>query len=209
MNGIHEVTGSIPVWSTNLRSRMKAKVPTVARTVQVGPPHQSEDNVPSITRFVSILFAALVLSLAFGRTASAQIPNPFGTPVNLDAAKKAAAAAIAEARKNNWTMAVAVVDTGGDLVHFEKMDGTQTGSVTVAIEKARSAALFKRPTKAFQDVVAAGGEGLRLLALSGAVPIEGGVPIVLDGKFIGAIGVSGGTSAQDGVAAAAGVATMK
>jgi glc operon protein GlcG len=98
---------------------------------------------------------------------------------------------------------------GGDLVYFEKMDGTQTGSVRVALGKARSAVLFKRPTKVFQDVVAAGVEGLRILGLEGAVPIEGGLPLLMDGKIVGAIGVSGGTSQQDGVAAKAGADTLK
>src|SRR5712664_1973587 len=130
--------------------------------------------------------------------------QPYGLAITLDNAKKAAAPALAEARKNNWTMAVAIVDTAGNLVYFEKMDGTQTGSVAVAIDKARSAALFKRPTKAFQDTLAAGGEGLRVLGLQGAVPVEGGIPIVRDGKIVGAIGVSGGTSSQDGQCARAG-----
>jgi uncharacterized protein GlcG (DUF336 family) len=93
------------------------------------------------------------------------LPNPYGAPVSLDDAKKAAAPALAEARKNNWLMAVAIVDPAGHLVYFEKMDGTQTGSVTVAIAKARSAALFKRSTKTFQDTLAGGGEGLRVLNL--------------------------------------------
>jgi glc operon protein GlcG len=89
------------------------------------------------------------------------------------------------------------------------MDHTQNGSVDVAIAKARSAARFKRPTKAFQDALAAGGEGLRVLALQGAVPVEGGIPIVVEGKIVGAIGASGGTSQQDGVVAAAGLAALK
>ena len=133
----------------------------------------------------------------------------YGPSINLDNAKKVAAPAIAEARKNNWTMVVAIVDTAGDLVYFEKMDDTQVGSTDVAIGKARSAARFKRPTKAFQDALAAGGEGLRILALQGAVPVDGGVPIVIGGKIVGAIGVSGGTSAQDGQVAAAGIAAVK
>jgi len=137
------------------------------------------------------------------------MPEVYGLSINLDAAKKVTASAITEARKNNWTMAVAIMDTGGHLVYFEKMDGTQTGSVRVAISKGRSAALFKRPTKAFQDMVAAGGEGLRMLRLEGAVPIEGGLPLLMDGKIIGAIGVSGGTSQQDGVVAKAGADTLK
>jgi uncharacterized protein GlcG (DUF336 family) len=141
--------------------------------------------------------------------ALAQMPNPYGAPISLEDAKKAAAAALAEARKNNWAMAVAVVDIGGDLVYFEKMDGTQTGSVNVALGKARSAALFKRPTKVFQDIVAGGGSGLRILRLEGAVPIEGGVPLVMDGKIVGAIGLSGGTSDQDGQCARAGAEALK
>jgi uncharacterized protein GlcG (DUF336 family) len=138
-----------------------------------------------------------------------QMPDVYGLSINLDTAKKIAASAITEARKNNWTMAVAVVDTGGNLVYFEKMDGTQTGSVRVAIGKGRSAVLFKRPTKAFQDMVAAGGEGLRMLRLEGAVPIEGGLPLLMDEKIVGAIGVSGGTSQQDGLVAKAGADTLK
>jgi uncharacterized protein GlcG (DUF336 family) len=140
---------------------------------------------------------------------SAQLPNPYGAPVNVENAKKVAAAAIAEAKKNGWTVAVSIVDTAGDLVYFEKMDGTQTGSVNVSIEKGRTAALFKRPTKSFQDTVAAGGDGLRILGLPGAVPVEGGVPLLMDAKIIGAIGVSGATSAQDGQCAQAGAATIK
>jgi uncharacterized protein GlcG (DUF336 family) len=120
-----------------------------------------------------------------------------------------AAAAIAEARKNNWAMAVAVVDTGGILVYFERMPDTQLGSVQVAMDKAKSAALFRRPTKAFQDTLAAGGAGLRILGLAGAVPVEGGIPIIVDGKIIGAIGASGGSSDQDGHTAQAGASTLK
>jgi uncharacterized protein GlcG (DUF336 family) len=106
-------------------------------------------------------------------------------------------------------MAIAVVDTAGNLVYFEKMDGTQTGSVNVSIDKARSAALFKRPTKAFQDIVAAGGVGLRILGLQGAVPVDGGIPLMEGGKIVGAIGASGGTSDQDAQCAQAGANLMK
>jgi glc operon protein GlcG len=134
---------------------------------------------------------------------SSTAPQPYG-PIALEAAKRAAAPALAEASRNNWAMAVAVVDSAGDLVYFEKMDSTQAGSVTIAIDKARSAARFKRPTKAFQDMLASGGDGLRVLGLNGAVPVDGGVPIVVDGNIVGAIGVSGGTSAQDGQCARAG-----
>jgi glc operon protein GlcG len=129
--------------------------------------------------------------------------DAYGPSIRLEDAKKAAEAAIAEARSNGWNMAVAVTDTAGELVYFEKMDDTQNGSVRVSIGKSRSAALFKRPTRAFQDLLAAGGEGFRILALERAVPIEGGVPLRMDGKIVGAIGVSGGTSQQDGVCAKA------
>jgi len=154
----------------------------------------------------------LLIMLSLSLLASighAQLPNPYGAPVSLENAKKAAAAAIAEARKNNWAMAVSIVDIAGDLVYFEKMDSTQTGSVNVSIEKARTAALFKRPSRAFQDTVASGGAGLRILGLPGAVPVEGGIPLVLDGKVVGAIGVSGGTSDQDGQCAKAGADLFK
>jgi glc operon protein GlcG len=135
--------------------------------------------------------------------------SSYGPSITLGSAKTAAAAAIVEARDNTWDMAVAIVDTAGSLVYFEKMDDTQAGSVIVAQAKARSAALFKRPTKAFQDALAAGGDGLRVLGLEGAVPVEGGAPLFIGGKIAGAIGVSGGTSAQDGQCAQAGVAALK
>ena len=152
---------------------------------------------------------AVAVAVSCATMTSAQAPMPYGQSINADNAKKAAAPAVAEARKNQWLMAVAIVDTAGELVYFERMDDTQVGSVDVAIQKARSAVRFKRPTKAFQDVVAGGGEGLRILALPGAVPVEGGVPLVLAGKIVGAIGCSGGTSQQDGVCAAAGANALK
>jgi len=135
--------------------------------------------------------------------------SSYGAAITIEHAKSAAAAALAEARANKWDMAVAVVDTAGLLVYFERMNDTQSGSVAIAQAKARSAALFKRPTKAFQDVLAAGGEGLRVLGLEGAVPVEGGLPIEIDGKIAGAIGVSGGTSGQDGQCAQAAIVALK
>ena len=153
------------------------------------------------------LFAAAA-ALACAMPAASQTMS-YGPNINIETAKKIAAPAIAEARKNNWNMAIAIVDTGGDLVYFEKMDDTQVGSVQVAQSKARSAARFKRPTKAFQDALAAGGEGLRILAIDGAIPVEGGIPLVSGGKIVGAIGASGGTSQQDGVVAQASVNALK
>ena len=150
-----------------------------------------------------------LLLLTSASIASAQMPNPYGPSIGLDSAKAAAAPAIAEARKNNWRMAVAIVDSSGTLVYFEKMDGTQLGSVTVAMEKARAAALYKRPTKVFQEGVAAGGDGLRILGLTGAVPVEGGIPLLINGQIVGAIGVSGATAQQDGQCAQTGAAAVK
>ena len=158
----------------------------------------------SVTRWAGAALLTLCTTSAF-----AQMPNPYGMSVTGEAAKKAAAAALAEARKNNWTMAAAVVDTAGDLVYFEKVDGTQAASTLIAMDKARSAVRFKRPTKALQDVLAAGGDGLRMLALQGAVPVEGGIPLLMDGKIVGAIGLSGGTSQQDGQCAKAGADVVK
>lgn len=159
------------------------------------------------SRSIKFLVAWTLVFCALSATPQ-MMPNPYGPPVGVDDAKKAAAAALAEARKNNWKMAVAVVDPNGDLVYYEKMDNTQLGSSQVSIAKARSAARFKRPTKAFQDALAAGGAGLRILGLEGAVPVEGGIPIVVDGKIIGAIGVSGDTSDHDAVCAQAGANTL-
>ena len=153
--------------------------------------------------------AAVALVLTFASVARAQGNMSYGTSITAETAKKLAAPAIAEAKKNNWAMAIAIVDIAGELVYFERMDDTQVGSVNISIDKARSAARFKRPTKAFQDTLAAGGEGLRILALQGAVPVDGGIPLVQGGKIVGAIGASGGTSAQDGQVAAAGAAALK
>ena len=157
-----------------------------------------------VRTIVALLFVPCVLAGAL-----AQMPNPYGLSISLENAKKATIPALAEATKNNWSMAVAIVDPAGNLVYYEKMDNTQLGSANVAIDKARSAALFKRPTKAFQDALAAGGDGLRILRIQGATPVEGGIPLVSDGKIVGAIGVSGGTSAQDAQCAKASADAFK
>lgn len=160
----------------------------------------------ALTIRLTALLALTLGSSALGAQAS---PLPYGAPVTIDAAKRASAAAMTVARENNWTIAVAIVDAGGILVYFERMEATPNGSSAVAIDKARSAALFKRPTKSFHDALAAGGEGLRMLRLEGAVPIDGGIPLVIGGKIVGAIGVSGATSAQDGQAAQAGANALQ
>jgi len=158
-------------------------------------------------RFTLAFFAAAVSGLGLMASAQAQVPQ-YGPNVSHEQARKVVAAAIADARRQNLPMAVAVVDTAGQLVAFERMDNTQTASTAVAQDKAMSAAMYRRPTKAFQDVLAAGGVGLRVLTLRNANAVEGGLPLAVDGKIIGAIGVSGGTSEQDGVVAKAGVDGM-
>jgi uncharacterized protein GlcG (DUF336 family) len=136
-----------------------------------------------------------------------QLPNPYGDSIDLETALRIAAATLAEARASGWTMAVAVVDAGGDLVVFERMDRTQLGSVAVACEKARCAVRFKRPTREWEEALAAGRTAV--LGLPGVIPVEGGLPLVdAKGTLVGAIGVSGGLAAQDGQCAAAGVRAL-
>jgi glc operon protein GlcG len=152
-----------------------------------------------------------ILVLAAG-SASAQAPAPplsYGAPITLEQAKKIVAGAEAESKKNSWSMVITVLDSGGHVVLTERMDGALLGSIDVARDKAYSAVAFRRPTKAFEDGLAQGGANLRILKLSGASPVEGGIPIVVDGKVIGAVGVSGGTAQQDGQAAKAGVDALK
>ncbi|HYX52168.1 MAG TPA: heme-binding protein [Candidatus Limnocylindrales bacterium] len=156
----------------------------------------------------TVLVSVITLAFAAVPLHTQMLPNPYGPPISLDSAKKIAAAALAEAAKNHWNMAVAIVDPNGTLIYYEKMDNTQIGSAQVSINKARSAALYKRPTKAFQDALAGGGAGLRVLNLEGAVAVEGGVPLLADGKIIGAVGVSGDTSDHDGQCAQAGAASL-
>ena len=153
---------------------------------------------------ISCLRIGLSLALLGGAiAAAAQQPPSYGAMINLDTAKKMAAAAVAEARKNNWPVAIAIVDNHGFLVYYEKLDDTQTASPAIAIEKARTAAMFRRPSKAFEEGIAGGRAAI--LGLPGATPIEGGLPIIVGGKTVGGIGVSGVTSQQDGQVAKAGV----
>ena len=151
---------------------------------------------------LNIFVTALMMSLlaAFALPAAAQLAEK--KALTLDAAKKIAAASEAEARKNNWNVVIAVVDDGGHLIYLQRLDGTQTGSIDVAIKKAQTAMSFKRPTKVFEDAIAGGRNAL--IALHGALPLEGGVPIAVGGQIIGAIGVSGVKSTEDGQIAKAG-----
>ena len=127
---------------------------------------------------------------------------PTKKALSLEAAKQVAAAAEKHARENKWNVCIAIVDDGGHLIYFQRMDGTQTGSVLVSQHKAQTAIAFKRPSKVFEDGVASGRNAL--VALPGAVPLEGGVPLTVDGEMIGAIGISGVTAQQDGMIAQAG-----
>jgi uncharacterized protein GlcG (DUF336 family) len=155
------------------------------------------------------LLMGITLALFTLGAAAQQGPVAYGAPISLDNAKKAAAAAAAEARKNNWQMGIAVVDPNGDLIYFERMDNTQIGSINIALGKARTAAKFKRPSKVFQDLLAKGDNYTYLLGLEGATPVQGGLPIVMDGKIVGAIGVSGATGDQDSQCATAGLEALK
>ena len=159
-----------------------------------------------------LIMASLTVCAAvlFGMDARAQAPG-YGSPgVKLEQAKKAIAAAEAEAKKNNWALAIAVTTNGGYLVHFSRMDGTQIASIAIAQQKAKAAATFRRPTKSFADRLAQGGAGLALLTLEGVVASEGGIPITnAQGQVIGAIGCSGATGEQDGQACQAGVNALK
>jgi len=136
-------------------------------------------------------------------------PPPYGETVNLETARKAADAAMAEARKNGWFMAITVVGPSGDLVYFQKMDNTQYASVRISQHKARAAATFRRPTKAFEENLGKGFEFIYQMTLDGMIGSQGGVPIVVGGKIVGAIGCSGGTGPQDLQTCMAGIDALK
>ena len=162
------------------------------------------------TRLLSgAIGVALTLTAGVAAAQAPPAPPAYGAPITLEQAKKVMAGAEAEAKKNNWGMVITILDSGGSVVMLQRMDGAQLGSIEAARDKAWSAVAFRRPTKAFEDAVSQGGANLRLLRLTGASPIEGGIPIMADGKIIGSIGVSGGTSPQDGQVAKAGVDALK
>jgi uncharacterized protein GlcG (DUF336 family) len=148
--------------------------------------------------FIFAVFAVLSLS-AGAQTVDKKV-------LTLDGARKVAAAAEAEAKKNNWAVVIAIVDDGGNLMYLQRLDGTQTGSIQVAIDKARTSQSFKRPTKVFEDAIAGGRNAL--IALHGALPLEGGLPIMVGGQLVGAIGVSGVKSTEDGQIAKAGADSL-
>jgi len=154
---------------------------------------------------------AVVLTVgvaAAQQPASTPAPTPYGLPINLEQAKKVMAGAEAEATKNNWPVAIVILDSGGQMVMMQRLDNTQWGSVDIAKEKARTAVALRRPTKVLQDGIAQGGVNLRFLSTGFSV-LEGGIPIVNEGKIIGSIGVSGVTSQQDAQTAQAGQDALK
>lgn len=153
-----------------------------------------------ILKVIAVL--CVVLFVFSGLVLAQQMPNPYGSNINLATAKKVAAAAAAEAVKMKINVVIAIVDTGGNLLYLERFDVVQYGSVDVAVHKAKCSVAYKRPTKSFENLIGTGKTAY--LTLDGISAIEGGVPIVQDGKIIGAIGVSGGTAQQDGHVATAG-----
>jgi glc operon protein GlcG len=160
------------------------------------------------TKFATFARLAAASTLLITASAFAQTgPAPYGAPITMDQARKAMAAAEAEAVKNNWQVVISIVDNGGHLVALHRLEA-QTASVDIATGKATTAVAFRRPSKALEDGLAAGGAGLRILGVRAATPLQGGVPIVLDGKIIGGIGVSGVMASQDEIVAMAGAAAV-
>ena len=135
-------------------------------------------------------------------------PPEYGPPLSLSDAKRIAHAAEAEAQRQGWAMVIAIADSSGHVVVLNKMDHAQYGSIELALAKAKTATHFKRPTKLFEDTVAQGGVGLRLLSAPDFCLFEGGLPLLRDGKLVGAIGVSGARSDQDGIVAEAGAGAL-
>jgi glc operon protein GlcG len=168
--------------------------------------------IPKLLAVVTVATLALT-GHAFAQTTAPSKPAPYGTALTLEMAKKAMAAAEAEAVKNGWEVAIAIVDSGGHLVAFTKLDNTQHASIDIAKGKATTAVNLRRPTKILQDSLASGptgtGTGVRILSVPGVMPLEGGVLIMNDGKIIGGIGVSGVLSSQDAEVAQAGANTLK
>ncbi len=162
-----------------------------------------------LTQVTLIAAALLAGTEGHAQQATSQRPAPpaYGAPISLDQAKAAAAAAAAEAEKNRWNLTIAVVGPYGNLVYFQKADLAPNASIDIAIDKARTSALFRRPSQVFMDRLAKG--DTYVMALRGAVPSAGGVPIIVDGKLIGAIGSSGAAALQDHEASSAGAAAVK
>jgi glc operon protein GlcG len=188
-----------PIWGFNSKKTVqgvKGKIETLFK---------GGESMRSLKLFFVVV--AIGLLVVSGTALAQQMPNPYGPNINLSTAKMVAAAAAAEAVKMKVNVVTAIVDTGGRLVYLERFDVVQYGSIKVAVHKAKCSAAYKRSTKTLEDLIGSGKTAY--LTLDGISAIEGGVPIIQDGKIIGAIGVSGGTAAQDGQVAVAGAKEVK
>ena len=164
----------------------------------------------TLKTLASVCIFALLAGFLAALPAQAQtMPPDYGPPIGLETARKAMAAAETEAAKNSWPVVIAIIDSGGHIVMLHRRDDVQLSSIEISQGKAKTALMFKRPTKVLDDAISSGGAGLRFLALKDIVPLEGGLPIVADGKIVGAIGVSGVLSAQDAQIARAGIDGLK
>ena len=165
----------------------------------------SKRNAVASALAFAIFIASQMLALSPAKAQAQAMPPPYGPPITLDVAKQIMAAAEAEAEKNKWPVVIAIVDSGGNMVMLHRRDDAQLSALQTAEGKARTALLFKRSTKLLDEVISGGGAGLRYLALKDFLPLEGGIPIMVEGKIIGAIGVSGVLSGQDTQVARAGI----
>jgi glc operon protein GlcG len=162
-----------------------------------------------MTTLKTVAGAVALVWLAVMPAAAQTAPPPYGPPIGIESARKVMNAAEGEASKNNWAVVISIIDSGGNIVMLHRRDDTQLSSIEIAQGKAKTALMFKRPSKTLDDAIAGGGPGLRFLALKDIVPLEGGIPIVFEGKIVGAIGVSGVLSSQDAQIARAGVDGLK
>jgi uncharacterized protein GlcG (DUF336 family) len=162
-----------------------------------------------MTTLKALIGAGLIAAMAALPAGAQTPPPPYGPPVGIEGARRIMNAAEQEAAKNNWAVVIAIIDSGGHLVMLHRRDDTQLSSLEIAEGKARTALMFKRPSKVLDEAISNGGSGLRFLALMNIVPLEGGLPIIFEGRIIGAIGVSGVLSSQDAQIAQAGLDAIK
>ncbi|MEA3025759.1 MAG: glc operon protein GlcG [Alphaproteobacteria bacterium] len=162
-----------------------------------------------MTKLKTLVGACVVALLAVAPAGAQTVPPPYGPPIGIEGARTVMAAAENEASRNNWPVVISIIDSGGNIVMLHRHNDVQLSSIEIAQGKAKTALMFKRPSKVLDDAISGGGAGLRFLALKDIVPLEGGLPIIVGGKIAGAIGVSGALSAQDSQIARAGVDALK
>jgi uncharacterized protein GlcG (DUF336 family) len=162
-----------------------------------------------MTTLKTLIGACLVAVLAATPARAQAPPPPYGPPIGIEGARTVMAAAENEASKNNWAVVISIIDSGGNIVMLHRHNDVQLSSIEISQGKARTALMFKRPSKVLDDAISGGGAGLRFLALKDIVPLEGGLPIMSDGKIVGAVGVSGVLSSQDAQIARAGIDALK